>query len=233
MSRPLSFPLRGPFPATIPLTMATSAATPPEPTRDECSYASVSHFLQMGTAFIGPLVIFAIKRESRFVKFHALQAVLLQIIFFVAMMISMVLWMGVMFGTVLAHQQQGTQANQAPPLVPSLSSRSSGLLGWAAGSRCWSSPSFTASRPTAASGRITHSWETWPVACCTCDVRAGRAATSPAPPQSRAAAPGRAASPTPGSPPAPSVPWPHTRWRAPAPLRSHRSVPGCRAPGGA
>ncbi len=98
--------------------MATSAATPPEPTRDECSYASVSHFLQMGTAFIGPLVIFAIKRESRFVKFHALQAVLLQIIFFVAMMISMVLWMGVMFGTVLAHQQQGTQANQAPPLVP-------------------------------------------------------------------------------------------------------------------
>jgi hypothetical protein len=56
------------------------------PTADEQMFACLAHFLQMVGWFIGPLVIFLVKRESRFVAFHALQALLWQIVL-------VVLWM--------------------------------------------------------------------------------------------------------------------------------------------
>jgi hypothetical protein len=41
----------------------------------------LAHALMISTWWIGPLIIFVIKRSSRFVSFHALQALFWQIIF--------------------------------------------------------------------------------------------------------------------------------------------------------
>ena len=53
----------------------------PSPGPDERSLAMLAHALQIVGGFIAPLVIFLIRRDSRFVGFHALQALLLQLIY--------------------------------------------------------------------------------------------------------------------------------------------------------
>lgn len=55
----------------------------PRPTPEECSMASLAHALQVVGSFIAPLIIFFIRRDSKFVAFHALQALLLQIVYMV------------------------------------------------------------------------------------------------------------------------------------------------------
>ncbi|HTV57607.1 MAG TPA: DUF4870 domain-containing protein [Verrucomicrobiae bacterium] len=47
---------------------------------DETTMACLAHVLMIVAWWIGPLVIFLIRRESKFVKFHALQALLWQIL---------------------------------------------------------------------------------------------------------------------------------------------------------
>ena len=53
--------------------------TLPEPTQDERTMAMLAHILQLFGGFIGPLIIYFVKRESRFVAFHSLQAVFWQL----------------------------------------------------------------------------------------------------------------------------------------------------------
>ena len=60
---------------------STAAPRPLELTQDEKAYAGLAHALMISTWWIGPLVIFLTKRSSRFVSFHALQALFWQIIF--------------------------------------------------------------------------------------------------------------------------------------------------------
>lgn len=52
----------------------------PELTRDEQAFAGLAHALMISKWWIGPLVIYLIKKESRFVRFHALQALIWQLI---------------------------------------------------------------------------------------------------------------------------------------------------------
>jgi len=52
------------------------------PTPDERTMGTLAHVLQLVGGFIAPLIIFLIKRDSRFVSFHALQALLLQALYF-------------------------------------------------------------------------------------------------------------------------------------------------------
>ena len=52
----------------------------PEPTQDERTMALMAHLLQIFTGFLGPLVIYFIRRQSRFVAFHSLQAVFWQLL---------------------------------------------------------------------------------------------------------------------------------------------------------
>jgi uncharacterized membrane protein len=59
---------------------------------------TLAHVLQLVGGFIAPLIIFLVKRDSRFVSFHALQALLLQALYFVLIM----LMMGAIFATVIA-----------------------------------------------------------------------------------------------------------------------------------
>lgn len=50
------------------------AAASTELTQDEKAYAGLAHALMICTGFIGPLVIYLKKKRSRFVRFHASQA---------------------------------------------------------------------------------------------------------------------------------------------------------------
>jgi uncharacterized membrane protein len=70
-----------------------------EPTQDERTMATLAQALQLVLSWIGPLIIFLIRRESRFVSFHALQALLLQIVQVIVIMIFFVGWFILMFST--------------------------------------------------------------------------------------------------------------------------------------
>ena len=43
--------------------------------------AILAHMLQTVGLWIAPLIIFVVKRESKFVSFHVLQALLLQVLY--------------------------------------------------------------------------------------------------------------------------------------------------------
>jgi len=68
--------------------------------------ATLAHALQLIGSWIAPLIIFLIQRQSRFVSFHALQALLLQIVHTIIVIILMVLWFATILTTV-AHQTGG------------------------------------------------------------------------------------------------------------------------------
>jgi hypothetical protein len=51
---------------------------PAVPTSDETTLALLAHVLQIFTWWIGPLAIYLAKRDSKFVSFHAMQALLWQ-----------------------------------------------------------------------------------------------------------------------------------------------------------
>ncbi len=76
--------------------------------------ATLAHALQVVGWWIAPLIIFLIHRKSRFVSFHALQALLLQIVYLILMGGFMVLWFGAFF-VLMAHQQADKSA--PPPAI--------------------------------------------------------------------------------------------------------------------
>ncbi len=84
------------------------------PTPDERTFAMLAHLLQLFGGFIGPLVIYFVKRNSRFVAFHALQALIWQAIYFVVSMVGVVVWMALFFGTIAMHANSG--ASKGPPV---------------------------------------------------------------------------------------------------------------------
>ena len=77
--------------------------------------ATLAHALQMIGGWIAPLVIFLIRRESRFVSFHALQALLLQIIHVIAILIFVVGWFALFISTIFLHVT--TKPATAPPVA--------------------------------------------------------------------------------------------------------------------
>jgi uncharacterized Tic20 family protein len=52
----------------------------PEPTRDERTLGMLAHVLQIVSWLIAPLIIFLVRKDSRFVRYHALQAVFFQLL---------------------------------------------------------------------------------------------------------------------------------------------------------
>ena len=73
-----------------------------EPTLDERTMAILAHMLQIVGLWIAPLIIFVIKRESRFVSFHALQALLLQVLYLLLMGLGVVFWFGAVVLTMVS-----------------------------------------------------------------------------------------------------------------------------------
>jgi uncharacterized Tic20 family protein len=87
---------------------------PDVPTKDECTMAFLAHLLQVFTGFIAPLVIFCIKQDSRFVKFHALQSLIWQLCYIAAFAVTMIVFF-VSFFVSIAHSGVAGH-NQPPPL---------------------------------------------------------------------------------------------------------------------
>ncbi len=54
--------------------------TLPTPTADEKTMAMLSHLLMIFAGFIPPLVIYLVKRDSKFVAFHAMQGLLWHVV---------------------------------------------------------------------------------------------------------------------------------------------------------
>jgi len=88
-------------------------AAPYAPADDEKSMALLAHVLQLVGWWIAPLIIFLVKRESRFVSFHALQALFLQILVLVVWVAGMVGFFVLMFLTIPANAPK----NAPPPPV--------------------------------------------------------------------------------------------------------------------
>ena len=88
-----------------------------ELTQDEKAYAGLAHALMMGTWWIGPLVIYLSKKESRFVAFHALQALFWQIIFTVLYFGAIMTWVVAIISTVALHPQTSPANQQFPVAV--------------------------------------------------------------------------------------------------------------------
>jgi uncharacterized membrane protein len=74
--------------------------------------ATLAHALQLVGSWIAPLIIFLIRRQSRFVSFHALQALLLQIIHTIIVIVLMILWFVTIFTTILQR------THGKPPVFP-------------------------------------------------------------------------------------------------------------------
>jgi uncharacterized membrane protein len=74
------------------------------PTQDERTMGTLAHVLQLVGGWIAPLVIFLVKRNSRFVSFHALQALLLQALYFVLVMVMMGAFFAVLMAGIAFHQ---------------------------------------------------------------------------------------------------------------------------------
>ena len=74
--------------------------------------ALLAHVLQLIGWWIAPLIIFLLKRDSRFVSFHALQALLLQICHVIVVIGAVVLWMVFIFTTIA---RQGAGHGSPPP----------------------------------------------------------------------------------------------------------------------
>jgi len=97
-----------------PLTNQQALTLPP-PTEDERTMAFLAHLLQVFTGFIAPLVIYCVKQNSRFVKFHALQSLVWQLcymaLFFAGMMVFF-------FSFFAAAFQATTSAQAHAPAAP-------------------------------------------------------------------------------------------------------------------
>jgi uncharacterized protein len=91
-------------------TQTDLAQTPLTP--DERTIALLAHMLQIMLWWIAPLVIFLIKRDSKFVSFHALQALLLQIVHLLLLISGIILWLGVF---VLAAASAPASGHLPPP----------------------------------------------------------------------------------------------------------------------
>jgi uncharacterized membrane protein len=81
-------------------------------TQDERTMALLAQVLQIVGWWIAPLVIFLIKRQSKFVSFHALQALLLQVLQMFVMGVGMVVWFGAFF---LMMAKAPATKNAPPP----------------------------------------------------------------------------------------------------------------------
>ncbi|HXZ26770.1 MAG TPA: DUF4870 domain-containing protein [Terriglobales bacterium] len=77
--------------------------------------ATLAHVLQLVGGFIAPLIIFFLRRESRFVSFHALQVLFLQIANLLFSMVFMVTWFAMMFGSIAATA--GQPRGGGPPVM--------------------------------------------------------------------------------------------------------------------
>jgi len=89
----------------------------PPPTQDEITSALLAHVLQIFTWWIGPLVIYLVKRDSKFASFRAMQALLWQCALMIFWMVVFALWMIGFSLVIFAHMGRTPPGNSPPPPV--------------------------------------------------------------------------------------------------------------------
>jgi uncharacterized membrane protein len=89
----------------------------PSPSADERSLASLAHALQIVGSFIAPLIIFLIRRDSKFVAFHALQALLLQVVYMILAGAMMAVMIGGIFLPLIMSESQRERSDERPATV--------------------------------------------------------------------------------------------------------------------
>jgi uncharacterized protein len=80
--------------------------------QDERTMGVLAHVLQIVGWWIAPLVIFLVKRDSQFVRFHALQALILQICLAALWIIGFIVLFAGMFASI---PMSGSPPHNAPP----------------------------------------------------------------------------------------------------------------------
>jgi uncharacterized membrane protein len=99
-------------------------------TSDERTMGTLAHVLQLVGGWIAPLVIFLVKRNSRFVSFHALQALLLQGLYFILMMVMMGAFFAFVFAGVVFHQPAVPNNSMPPGFIILFPVIWLGMMGW-------------------------------------------------------------------------------------------------------
>jgi len=89
----------------------------PAPQSDERMLAMLAHFLQLFSGFLGPLVILVVKRDSRFVAFHAIQALLWQVIYVGFALLGLAAWLFTIISTVTTQSGSALERPGLPFLV--------------------------------------------------------------------------------------------------------------------
>ncbi len=82
-------------------------------TEDERTMALLAHLLSAFTGLIGPLVIFCVKQNSRFVRFHSLQALIWHAVYLGLIFFGMIIFFAGMMESLLHNPPQ--PHSQAPP----------------------------------------------------------------------------------------------------------------------
>lgn len=94
--------------------MSTVPQVAPLPTEDEKSLAMLSYILSIFSGWLAPLIIWLIKRESKFVAFHALQTLFWHGIYLVITMMGMMLFFITMFASIAGSA--GRHGPAGPPV---------------------------------------------------------------------------------------------------------------------
>lgn len=89
---------------------------PYTPSQDEKMTAMVAYILQIFTWFVGPLVIYFVKRDSRFVAFHALQALIFQGCMLTLSGLMLIVWVVFIVWAAVTESSSGHTSN-GPPLA--------------------------------------------------------------------------------------------------------------------
>jgi uncharacterized protein len=86
----------------------------PEPSPDEKTMATLAQVLQIVGSWIAPLIIYLIRRESKFVSFHAIQALLWQAVVLIVSFGVTILWFSVIFTMVFANGGHAAESKVPP-----------------------------------------------------------------------------------------------------------------------
>jgi len=87
----------------------------PAPTQDERSMGMLVHILSIFTGFWAPLIIYIIKRDSKFVSFHALQSLFWHLLYLIVSLLCVFGFFFVFFVTMISHVAQQHGPGNAPP----------------------------------------------------------------------------------------------------------------------
>jgi hypothetical protein len=92
--------------------MATLPTQLPAPTEDDKTMAMLSYILSIFSGWLAPLIIWLVKRDSKFVSFHAAQTLFWHLLYLGLTMVAMMVFWAGMFGVMFARTPGG---RSAPP----------------------------------------------------------------------------------------------------------------------